>query len=75
MDNGNEFRGSKNGGKELWGDLRWPKMVGKSQKFGDKMVQPPSGSPARSRRVRRRLAMKFHGRNRPVVAHLLVQRV
>ena len=34
--------GSKNGGKELWGDLRWPKMAGKSQKSGDKTVQPPS---------------------------------
>ena len=24
MDHGNEFRGSKNGGKELWGGLKWP---------------------------------------------------
>ena len=23
MDHGNEFRGSKNGGKELWGGLKW----------------------------------------------------
>ena len=28
-DHGNEFRGSKNGGKELWGGLNWPKMAGK----------------------------------------------
>ena len=68
----NEFRGSKNGGKELWGGLKWPKNGRKSQKSGDKMVQPPSGSQARSRRVRRRLAVKFYGRHRPVVAHLMV---
>ena len=24
-DHGNEFRGSKNGGKELWVGLKWPK--------------------------------------------------
>ena len=29
-DHGNEFRGSKNGGKELWGGLKWPEMAGKS---------------------------------------------
>ena len=74
-DHENEFRGSKNGGKELWGGLKWPKMAEKSQKSGDKTVQPPSGSPARSRRVRGWLAVKFHGRHRPVVAHLIVQRV
>ena len=75
LHHGNEFRGSKNGGKELWGGLKWPKNGRKSQKSGDKTVQPPSGSPARSRRVRRRLAVKFHGRYRPVVEHLMVQRM
>ena len=64
---------------------RGPKMVEmsygvagngqKSQKSGDKTVQPPSGSPARSRRIRRQLAVKFYGRHRPVVAHLMVWRV
>ena len=24
-DHGNEFRGSKNGGREVWVDLKWPK--------------------------------------------------
>ena len=75
MDHGNEFRGSKNGGNELWGGLKWPKNGRKSQKSGDKTVQPPSGSPARSRCVRWRLAVKFYGRHRPVVAHLKVRRV
>ena len=66
---------TKNDGKELWGGLRWPKMAKKSQKSGDKTVQLPSGSPTRSRRVRRRLAVKFYGRHRPMVAHLMVRRV
>ena len=57
------------------GGLRWPKMAEKSQNSGDKIVQPSSGSPARSRLVRQRLAVKFHGRHRLVVAHLMVQRV
>ena len=74
-DHRNEFRGSKNGGKELWGGLKWPEMAGKLQKSGDKTVQPPSGSPARSRRVLGWLAVKFHDRHRPMVAHLMVQRV
>ena len=52
MDNGNEFRGSKNGGKELWGGLKWPENGRKSRKSGEKTVQPPSGSPTRSRRVK-----------------------
>ena len=67
--------GSKNGGKELWGGLKWPENGHKSQKSGDKTVQPPSGSPARSRRVRGRLAVKFYCRHLPVVAHLMVRRV
>ena len=29
MDHANEFRGSKNGGKELWGGLKWPEMAEK----------------------------------------------
>ena len=29
-DHGNEFKGSKNGGKDLWGGLKWPKMAEKS---------------------------------------------
>ena len=36
-------------------------------------MQPPSGSPARSRRVQRRLAVKFYGQHRPAVAHLVVR--
>ena len=72
-DHVDEFRRSKNGGKELWGGLKWPKNGRKSQKSGDKMVQPPSDSPARSRRVRRWLAVKFYGRHRSVVAHLIVR--
>ena len=26
-DHGNEFRGSKNGGREVWVDLEWPKNI------------------------------------------------
>ena len=50
-----------------------PKMVGgrygsawsgrKMRKNGDPQWQPPSPSPARSRRVRQRFALKFHGRD------------
>ena len=65
--------GSKNGGNELWGGLKWPENGWKSQKSGDKTVQPPSGSPARSRRVRRRLVLKFYGWHRSMVAHLMVR--
>ena len=75
MDHVDEFRRSKNGGKELWGGLKWPENSRKSRKPDDKTVQPPSGSLARSRRVRRRLAVKFYGRHRPAVAHLMVRRV
>ena len=32
-DHGNEFRGSKNGGKELWGGLNCPEMAGKSRNY------------------------------------------
>ena len=48
---------------------KWPEIT----KSGDKTVQPPSGSPARSRRVRLRLAVKFYSRHRPAVAHLMVR--
>ena len=75
MDHVDEFRRSKNGGKELWGGLKWLKNGRKSQNSGEKKVQPPPGSPARSRRVKRWLALKFYGRHRPAVAHLLVWRV
>ena len=70
-----EFRRSKNGGKELWGGLKWPKNCRKSQNSGEKMVKPVSGLPARSWRIRRRLAVKFYGRHRPAVAHLVVWRL
>ena len=74
-DHVDEFRRSKNGGNELWGGLKWPKNGRKSQNSGEKTVQPPSGSPARSRRVRQRLAVKFYGRHRPAVVHLVVRYV
>ena len=32
-DHGNEFRGSKNGGKELWGGLKWPENGRKIKKL------------------------------------------
>ena len=74
-DHVDEFKRSKNGGKELWGGLKWPKNGRKSQNSGEKTVQPSSGSPSRSRRVWRRLAVKFYGRHRPVVPHLVVRHV
>ena len=33
MDHENEFNGSKNGGKELCGGRKWPKMVEKSRNY------------------------------------------
>ena len=30
---GNDFIGSKNGGKELWGGLNWPEMAEKSRNY------------------------------------------
>ena len=74
-DHVDEFRRSKNGGKELWGGLKWPKNFRKLQNSGEKTVQPLSGLPARSRRIWRRLAVKFYGRHRPEVAHLVVRRL
>ena len=32
-DHENEFRGSKNGGKEIWGGLNWPEMAEKSRNY------------------------------------------
>ena len=32
-DHCNEFIGSKNGEKELWGGLNWPDMAGKSRNY------------------------------------------
>ena len=37
-DNGNEFRGSKNGGKELWGGRKWPEN---QENTGDSRWPPP----------------------------------
>ena len=47
----------------------------KMAKSGDPRWRQPSRLPARSGRVRRRLAVKFHGEGRPVVALLPVRRV
>ena len=62
-----------------------PKMVGekygsawnvqKMEKSDDPRWRLPPCSPARSGRVRRRLAVKFHGDGRLVVAFLPIQRV
>ena len=45
----------------------------KMTKSGDPRWRLPPCSPARSGRIRRRLAMKFYGQDRPVVALLPVQ--
>ena len=74
-DHVDEFRRSKNGGNELWGGLKWLENGRESQNSGEKTVQPPSDSPARSRLVKPRLAVKFYGRHRPTVAHLVVRRL
>ena len=73
MDHGNEFRGSKNGGKELWGGRKWPEMAEKVKNSPVITVAAATASPARSGRIWRRLAVKFYGRHRPVVAHLMVR--
>ena len=67
--------GSKNGGKKLWGGLKWPKMVEKSRNARLPMVVAAATSSARSRRVRWRLAMKFGQHDRldvllPPVRHV-----
>ena len=40
-DHGNEFRGSKNGGKELWGGLKLPKMAENHEMPGYPRWLPP----------------------------------
>ena len=70
MDHGNEFIGSKNGGKEVWVGRKWPEMAGKSRKTRCPTVAAAASSPAQSGRVRRRLAGKFYKRDRPEVVHL-----
>ena len=44
-DHGNEFRGSKNGGKELWGGLKWPEMARKSRNARLPTVAAAAASP------------------------------
>ena len=63
-DHGNEFKGSKNGGNELWGGLKWPKMAKKSRNAWLPKVAAAVASPTRSRRVRRRPTLKFHRHDR-----------
>ena len=41
-DHGNEFIGSKNGGREVWVGLEWPK----NSKIGDLRWRPPPRLPA-----------------------------
>ena len=60
MDHGNEFKGSRNGGKELWGGRKWSEMARKSRNYRGPMVAAAAASPALSRRVRRRSTVKFH---------------
>ena len=45
-DHRNEFRGSKNGGKELWGGLKWSEMAGKFKKSSVTTVAAVAASPA-----------------------------
>ena len=54
---------------------KWPKMAGNSRIFRWFTVAAAAASQARSRRVRRRFAVKFHRRDRLNVAHPLGQRV
>ena len=55
MDHGNEFRGSKNGGKDLWGGLKWPENGRKIKKIlvthGAAAVRFAGQIPARRRTV------------------------
>ena len=55
--------------------MGWPEMAGKIKNSPVITVAAIAASPARSGRVRRRLAMKFGRRDRTEVAHLPVQRV
>ena len=65
-DHGNEFKGSKNGGREVWVGLKWPK--------NDKIRRPKVAATvvfaSLSERARRQLAMKFHCDGSLVVALL-----
>ena len=63
-DHGNEFRGSKNEGREVWVGLNGRKV----EKSDDPPWQPPPRLPARSGRVRRWFAVKLGWRDRLVVA-------
>ena len=54
---------------------KWTEMAGKSQIFRWFTVAVAAASSARSRRVRRRFAVKFHRRDCLDVAHLLGRRV
>ena len=58
-DHENEFRGSKNGGKELWGGRKLPEMAEKVKNSPVITVVAAAASPSRSGRVRPRLAVKF----------------
>ena len=52
MDHGNEFRGSKNGGKEEWADLKWPEkweISGDPRWPPQPLRRPDWGSPAAAR--------------------------
>ena len=42
-DHGNEFRGSKNGGREVWVNLEWPKKIRKpaTHRGGRRRVKRP----------------------------------
>ena len=55
--------------------MGWPEMAGKVKNSPVITVAAAAASPARSGRVRRRLALKFGLRDRPEVAHLPVWRV
>ena len=72
---GNEFRGSKKCGKELWGGLKWTTMAEKVKNSPVITVASAAATPARSGLVRRRLAVKFGRRDLTEVAHLPVWRV
>ena len=52
-----------------------PGVAEKMQKNSDPRWRPPPPSPARSGHVRRRFAMKFHGRNRLTLILLPGRRV
>ena len=53
--------------------MGWPEVVEKVKNSLVITVAAAAASPARSGRVRRRLAVKFSRRDRPEVAHLPVQ--